>query len=69
MQSPVGLVDAVIAFFHSLFSLYIGKLRRQAKEILGGLAGVALLISGITSVDFNPPSVERGAKQTSRVSN
>lgn len=68
MQSQLGLVVAVIAFLPLIIFILTNKnLDAKQKGILGGIAGVALLIAGITGVDFNPPSIEQYTEQTSRV--
>ena len=68
MQSQLGLVVAVIAFLPLIVFILTSKnLDTKQKGILGGIAGVALLIAGITGVDFNPPSVEQYTEQTARV--
>lgn len=68
MQSQLGLVVAIIAFLPLIiFILKSDKLSGKQKGILGGIAGVALLIAGVTGVDFNPPSVEQYTEQTARV--
>lgn len=68
MQSQLGLVVAVIAFLPLVVFILTSKnLDGKQKGILGGIAGVALLIAGISGVDFNPPSVEQYTEQTARV--
>ncbi|MBF6607321.1 MAG: hypothetical protein ITG00_01120 [Flavobacterium sp.] len=68
MQSQLGLVVSVIAFLPLIiFILTSKKIDGKQKAILGSIAGVALLIAGVTGVDFNPPSVEQYAEQTDRV--
>jgi hypothetical protein len=39
----------------------------KSKGILGGIAVLALIIAGLASADFNPPSVEEYTEQTSRI--
>lgn len=68
MQSQLGLVVAIIAFLPLIIFIITNKdLDAKQKGILGGIAGVALLIAGVTGVDFNPPSVEEYTEQTARV--
>lgn len=55
MQSQLGLVVAVIAFLpFIIFVLGSKNIDAKQKGILGGIAAVALVIAGITGVDFNP---------------
>lgn len=68
MQNQLGLVVAVIAFLPLIIFILTNKdLDAKQKGILGGIAGVALLIAGLTGTDFNPPSVEQYTEQTARV--
>jgi len=68
MQSQLGLVVSAIAFLPLIVFVLTNKnLDGRQKGILGGIAGVALLIAGITGIDFNPPSVEQYTEQTKRV--
>ncbi|MCX2679147.1 hypothetical protein OOZ15_04265 [Galbibacter sp. EGI 63066] len=68
MQNQLGLVVAVIAFLPLIIFILTSKnLDGKQKGILGGIAGVALIIAGITGVDFNPPSIEQYTEQTNRV--
>jgi hypothetical protein len=68
MQSQLGLVVAVIAFLPLIIFILTSKnLDGKQKGILGGIAGVALIIAGITGYDFNPPSVEQYTQQAYEV--
>lgn len=68
MQSQLGLVVAVIAFLPLvIFVLTSKNLDGKQKGIIGGIAGVALVIAGIAGTDFNPPSVEQYTEQTAQV--
>lgn len=68
MQSQLGLVTAVVAFLPLVIVILTNKnLEGKQKAILGGVAGLALVIAGITGTDFNPPSVEEYTEQTNRI--
>jgi hypothetical protein len=68
LQSQLGVVAAVVAFLPLvIFILSSKKMDGKNKAILGSIAGVALLIAGIGSADFNPPSVEKYTEETSMV--
>lgn len=68
MQSHLGLVVAIIAFLPLVIFILTNKnLDAKQKGILGGIAGLALIIAGVTGIDFNPPSVEQYTEQTQRV--
>lgn len=68
MQSQLGLVTAVVAFLPLVIVILTNKnLEGKQKAILGGVAGLALVIAGIAGTDFNPPSVEEYTEQTNRI--
>ncbi len=68
IQNQLGVIIAVIAFLPLVILIFTNKnITGKQKGILGSIAVVALLIAGITGVDFNPPSIEQYAEQTSRV--
>jgi len=68
MQSQLGLVAAIIAFLPLIIFIFTSKnLDKKQKGIVGGIAVVALVIAGISGVDFNPPSVEEYTEQTKYV--
>ncbi len=68
LQSQLGLFTAVIAFLPLVIVILTNKnLEGKQKAILGGVAGLALVIAGITGTDFNPPSVEEYTEQTQRI--
>jgi multisubunit Na+/H+ antiporter MnhC subunit len=68
MQSQLGLFAAIIAFLPLVIFILTNKnIDKKQKAILGSIAGVALVIAGITGYDFNPPSVEEYTQQTHQV--
>lgn len=68
IQNQLGAIMAVLAFLPLVILIFTNKdLNGKQKGILGTVAVVALLISGITGVDFNPPSQEQYAEQTQQV--
>ena len=68
LQNQLGVIIAVVAFLPLVILIFTNKdLDGKQKGILGGIAIVALLAAGILSADFNPPSVEEYAEQTSRI--
>jgi hypothetical protein len=68
MQNQLGLVMAIIAFLPLIILIFMNKdLDGKQKGILGGVAVVALLIAGISGIDFAPPSIEQYTEQTQRV--
>ena len=68
MQNQLGVVVAVIAFLPLIIFILTNKnISGKQKAILGGIAGVALAIAGISGADFNPPSVEQYTEQTAQV--
>ena len=68
LQNQLGVIIAVIAFLPLVILIFTNKdLDGKQKGILGGIAIVAMVIAGLASADFNPPSVEEYSEQTSRV--
>ncbi len=68
LQNQLGVIISVIAFLPLVILVFTNKdLDGKQKGILGSIAIVALLIAGISSADFNPPSVEEYTEQTSVV--
>ncbi|MDR0798945.1 MAG: hypothetical protein LBN18_04205 [Dysgonamonadaceae bacterium] len=68
LQNQLGLFAAIVAFLPLIIFIFTSKnLDGKQKGILGGIAVLALAIAGITSYDFNPPSVEQYTEQTNRV--
>ncbi|MCL1865118.1 MAG: hypothetical protein FWF73_04830 [Spirochaetes bacterium] len=68
IQNQLGVIIAVIAFLPLVILIFTNKdLDGKQKGILGGIAIAALIIAGLLSADFNPPSKEEYAQQTSRI--
>lgn len=68
VQNQLGAIISVIAFLPLVILILTNKdLDGKQKGILGGIAGAALLIAGLTGVDFNPPSVEQYTEESNRV--
>jgi hypothetical protein len=68
IQNQLGLIIAIIAFLPLVVLIFTNKdLSGKQKGIVGSIAVVALLIAGVTGVDFNPPSVEQYTEQTKEV--
>ena len=68
LQNQLGVIISVIAFLPLVILIFTNKdLDGKQKGILGGIAAIALIIAGIASADFNPPSIEEYTEQTSRI--
>jgi hypothetical protein len=68
VQNQLGAIIAVIAFLPLVILIFTNKdMKGKQKGIVGAVAVVALLIAGVTGIDFNPPSVEKYAEQTAQV--
>lgn len=67
VQNQLGAIIAVIAFLPLVILIFTNKdADKKTKGIAGAIAIVALLVAGITGIDFDPPSVE---KYTERINN
>ena len=68
VQNQLGAIIAVIAFLPLVILIFTNKdLKGKQKGLVGAIAVVALLIAGVTGIDFNPPSIEQYAEQTAEV--
>ncbi len=64
VQNQLGAIMAVLAFLPLVILIFTNKdLDGKTKGIAGTIGVVALLIAGISGVDFNPPSVEKYTEQ------
>lgn len=68
IQNQLGLIISIIAFLPLVILIFSNKnLSGKEKGIIGSIAVVALLIAGITGIDFDPPSQEQYLEQTREV--
>jgi len=64
LQSQLGVIASIVAFLPLIVLVLTNKnIDKKQKTILGSIAGIALLIAGIGSYDFNPPSIEKYTEQ------
>ncbi|HLW31778.1 MAG TPA: hypothetical protein VKX40_05925 [Aequorivita sp.] len=60
IQNQLGAIMGVLAFLPLVILIFMNKdVDGKTKGIAGSIAVVALLIAGISGVDFNPPSIEK----------
>lgn len=63
-QNQFGAIMGVLAFLPLVILILMNKnINGKTKGIAGSIAVVAMLIAGISGVDFNPPSVEKYSKE------
>ncbi len=68
IQNQLGTIISIIAFLPLVILIFTNKnMDGKQKSIVGAIAVVAMLIAGITSYDFNPPSMEQYASQVEEV--
>ncbi len=64
IQNQLGAIMGVLAFLPMVILIFMNKdVDGKTKGIAGSIAVVAMLIAGISGVDFNPPSVEKYTEQ------
>jgi hypothetical protein len=64
VQNQLGAILGVLAFLPLVIFIFMDKdLNGKTKGIAGAVAVVAMLIAGISGVDFNPPSIEKYSKE------
>lgn len=60
IQNQLGAIMGVLAFLPLVILIFLNKdTSGKTKGIAGSVAIVALLIAGISGIDFNPPSIEK----------
>ncbi len=68
IQNQLGAILGIIAFLPLVILIFTNKdMNKKQKGLVGTIAVIALLVAGITGIDFNPPSVEQYAEQTAQV--
>ncbi|MGB4204008.1 MAG: hypothetical protein WBJ84_00120 [Bacteroidales bacterium] len=68
VQNQLGAILGVLAFLPMVILILTSKdMNKQSKGIAGAIAVVALLVAGITGIDFNPPSIEQYTEQIREV--
>lgn len=64
VQNQLGAIMSVLAFLPLVIFIFTNKnLDGKTKGIAGAIGIVALLIAGITGIDFNAPSIEKYTKE------
>lgn len=68
IQNQLGLIISIIAFLPLILLIFTSKnLNKKQKGIVGSIAIIALVIAGLTGIEFNPPSQEKYAPETEQV--
>ncbi len=64
VQNQLGAIMGVLAFLPMVILIFMNKdVDGKTKGIAGSIAVVAMLIAGISGIDFAPPSVEKYTKE------
>jgi len=68
IQNQLGLIISIIAFLPIVILIFTNKdLSGKQKGLVGSIAVIALIIAGLTGIDFDPASIEKYTKQTQQV--
>jgi hypothetical protein len=68
IQNQLGLIISIVAFLPLVILIFTSRnLDGKQKGLVGAIAVVAMLIAGVTGIDFNPPSQEQYLEQTREV--
>ena len=68
IQNQLGVIICLIAFLPLVILIFKNEnLDPTQKKILGSIAGVALLIAGLSSADFNSPSKEKPLEDSQQI--
>lgn len=64
VQNQLGAILGVLAFLPMVILILTNKeISGKTKGIAGVIAIVAMLVAGVTGIDFNPPSIEKYTKE------
>jgi hypothetical protein len=64
IQNQFGAIMGVLAFLPLVILIFMNKdVDSKTKGIAGSVAVIAMLIAGISGIDFNPPSIEQYTEQ------
>ena len=64
IHNQLGAILGVLAFLPMVIFIFTNKnASGKTKGIAGAAAVIAMLVAGITGVDFNPPSIEKYTKE------
>jgi hypothetical protein len=64
IQNQLGAILGVLAFLPLVILIFTNKnISGKTKGIAGGIAALALVVAGLTGIDFDPPSIEKYTKE------
>jgi hypothetical protein len=64
IQNQFGAIMGVLAFLPLVILIFMNKdVDSKTKGIAGSIAVIAMLIAGISGIDFDPPSIEQYTEQ------
>lgn len=64
IQNQLGAIMGVLAFLPLIILILTNKdISGKTKGIAGTIAVIAMLVAGVSGIDFNPPSVEKYTKE------
>ena len=68
VRNQLGAIMGILAFLPLVILIFTNKdLTGKQKGLVGTIAAIALVLAGVTGVDYNPPSIEEYMEQTSEV--